>query len=143
MRIKQEKNIYAIRFERGENLFDTLKVWIKRDRILGASIIGGIGMFENPKLGFFTGVDGKYEFTIFEGCYECLSLQGNIAWHDDEPVIHCHAVLGREDFTVFGGHLADATVAATIEMFIRVIDPSAITMIRKNEPNGLAGLFIS
>jgi uncharacterized protein len=143
MQIKQEKNIYAIRFERGENFFATLKSWIKREHVHGAIIIGGIGMFDNPKLGYFTGSDGKYEFTIFEGCFECLSLQGNIAWRDDEPIIHCHAILGREDFTVFGGHLADATVAATIEMFIRVIDPSAITMTRKAEPNGLAGLYIS
>jgi hypothetical protein len=71
-----------------------------------------------------------------------LSLQGNIAWRDDEPIVHCHAVLGREDFTVFGGHLADATVAATIELFLRVIDPSAIRMYRKLEPSGLAGLYI-
>ncbi|MCD6119213.1 DUF296 domain-containing protein [bacterium] len=142
MQIKQESSTYAIRFERGENFFETLKDWVKRDRIHGAAILGGVGMFENPKLGYFTGADGKYVFTVFEGCFECLSLQGNIAWRDDEPIIHCHAVLGREDFTIFGGHLADANVAVTIEMFVRTIDPSAIRMQRKLEPNGLAGLYI-
>ena len=142
MQIKQERSIYAVRLERGEDFIETLKVWARRERVTGAAILGGIGMFDNPRLGYFTGTDGIYEFTTFEGCFECLSLQGNIAWLSDEPIIHCHAVLGREDFTVFGGHLASATVAATIEMFIRLVDPSAIRMYRKLEQSGLAGLYI-
>ena len=142
MQIKPEGKTYALRFERGENFFEELKAWAASERVKGAVILGGIGMFDNPKLGFFKGFGGEYEFTVFDGCFECLSLQGNIAWLGDDPIIHVHAILGREDFTVFGGHLADATIAATIEMFIRVIDSSAITMKRKTEPNGLAGLYI-
>ncbi|MEP0814888.1 MAG: DNA-binding protein [bacterium] len=142
MQVKNEGHVYAIRMMRGENYFENLKELARKEHIKGAVIWGGIGMFDNPKLGYFKGSGGEYEFTVHEGCFEVLSLQGNIAWLDDEPIIHCHAVLGREDFTVFGGHLADATVAATIEMFIRTIDPVAVRMHRQIEPNGLAGLYL-
>lgn len=142
MKIKHEGQVYALRMEEGENFFENLTSLARRDRILAAAIWGGIGMFKNPKLGYFTGDAGEYVFETFEGTFEVLSLQGNIAWLEDDPIVHCHAVLGREDFSLFGGHLADATVGVTIEMFLRVIDPSAIRMYRKKEPSGLAGLNI-
>ena len=70
---------------------------------------------------------------------ELLSLIGDIALKDDEPQVHAHLVIGRQDGTAHGGHLLSATVRPTCEIVItespqhlqKEIDPeSGIALIR-------------
>jgi uncharacterized protein len=49
---------------------------------------------------------------------ELLSLAGDVALSDGEPVIHAHVVVGCRDTTTRGGHLIDATVRPTLELII-------------------------
>ena len=51
---------------------------------------------------------------------EMVALTGNLALLDGEPVAHCHAVVGDREMRVFGGHLFEATVSVTVEIFVRV-----------------------
>ena len=40
---------------------------------------------------------------------------------DGEPVVHLHGMLGASDGTVIGGHLFQAEVFPTLELFVAVL----------------------
>ncbi len=46
---------------------------------------------------------------------------GNVAVHEDAPLIHAHATLGRRDGTALGGHLRRATIRPTLEISLQVV----------------------
>ena len=50
-----------------------------------------------------------------------LSLNGNIGWKDGNPLIQLHVTLGKEDMSVIGGHLIQATIGTIGEIFIHKI----------------------
>ncbi len=56
-----------------------------------------------------------------DGPFELLSLEGNIFPSDGEPLVHLHAVLGKSNGEVIGGHLVDGEVYTTIEMLLLAI----------------------
>lgn len=55
--------------------------------------------------------------------HEVLVTTGNITSDDNnETIVHCHISLGDNNYQVFGGHLKEATVAITAEIFITVFE---------------------
>jgi predicted DNA-binding protein with PD1-like motif len=50
-----------------------------------------------------------------KGQAEVLSLTGNLALYDNEPLFHVHVALGLRDGSARGGHLFEATVCPTVE----------------------------
>lgn len=101
-------------------------------------VLAGIGMLEDPTLGFFQG-DGEYDRHTLEGAYELLSTQGNLALAEGEPFPHLHVTLGGEDHAVQGGHLFEGTVAVGHEYAVRVLPDGALT--REHDPEtGLKAL---
>jgi len=103
----------------------------------GALILGGIGMVRNAVLGYWNGT--AYEEHEIREPAELLSMQGNIARRDEERIVHCHVSVARREGTVAGGHLLAATVANTAEIVLGV--PRGIVLERREEPNGVAGLY--
>jgi predicted DNA-binding protein with PD1-like motif len=70
---------------------------------------------------------------------ELVSLIGDVALLDGEPVIHAHAVVSKQNGTAHGGHLLQAHIRPTCEVVLvqspahlqKVIDPeSGIALIR-------------
>ena len=47
-----------------------------------------------------------------------LSLIGDVAKYDGKPIVHAHVVVGRSDGTTAGGHLLEASVRPTCEVFL-------------------------
>ena len=44
---------------------------------------------------------------------------GNVSYKEGEPVIHLHITLGRENYSLFGGHLSQPSiVSVTGEVYI-------------------------
>ena len=102
-----------------------------------AAILGGIGMVRDARLAYWNG--SAYEEHAVPGPVELASMQGNIALRDGERIIHCHVTVAQRDGSVTGGHLVAATVANTAEIVLGKLD--GITLERRIEPNGLAGLY--
>ena len=55
---------------------------------------------------------------------EVVSLGGNCSLKEDEtglgnPFLHVHCVLSRRDYSVVGGHLREARVRPTLEVWLR------------------------
>ena len=64
----------------------------------------------------------KYVANTFDGVMELTSLMGNITEKDGEPYLHLHATFGDLTGKVIGGHLNEAVVSATCELFVRKVE---------------------
>src|SRR5690606_8530479 len=109
---------WLIVLDRGQKLVQTLTEQVQEKNILGGTIVG-IGAIKDVELGFYHLEDKYYERRKFEaGDYELISLNGNISLRDDHPYVHVHTAIGDKTFQVFGGHLFEATIAVTAEIYV-------------------------
>ena len=72
-------------------------------------------------LGFFNTESKEYEKMEVKGAVELLALNGNSSWKGNTPFVHLHAVIGKEDGSVIGGHLLEAKIGVTGEIFVHKI----------------------
>lgn len=141
MQYKRSNDRLVVRLEQGDEVMSSLISAAHASGVKQAVVISGIGQFAHSKLGIFTGSEGKYATQEFAAAAELLALVGNICERDGSLAGHMHAILARDDFSVFGGHLVEAQVGATLEVLLLVVD--GIHMYRKIEqPNGMPGLYI-
>ena len=113
---KEESLIVVL--NKGDRLIETITHLVEKHEIKGG-FISGIGALSNVELGYYQLEKKTYlRKTFQEDDYELLSLKGNITLKENAPYVHVHAVLGRKDFSTFGGHLFEATVAVTVELTI-------------------------
>jgi len=112
------KNGYCLRLFKDEKVNESLKEFTLKNGI-PSGFISGLGALKNSELGFYHLSQKHYDRKIFAPEMELISLTGNISWlKEDEPIIHTHVALGDPEFRVFGGHLFEAEVAVTVEIFI-------------------------
>ncbi len=108
-----------IRMDDGESFYDVLYSILKDEGITSGVILNGVGMLRNFEIGWFG--ESKYETERIEGtAYELISMNGNIAVKDEDIFAHVHVGLASPDKKMIGGHLFDATVNNTVELFILI-----------------------
>jgi len=108
---------FILNLHRGENLFQGILNCAEKIGLQSASI-SGLGALENPSVAFYHLHLKQYDTKVFDGIFELVSLNGNISFVDNKHFAHIHAALGREDHSLFGGHLMDATVGVLAEITI-------------------------
>ena len=118
MEYRSVKGGFLLRLHRNEKVTETILNFIKEKEIAGG-VINGIGAIEKVTLGYYNPNEKKYHHGEFNGIYEVVSFMGNISYVKEEPFIHAHIVLGDSEFQSHAGHFFEATVAATLEIFIR------------------------
>ena len=74
------------------------------------------------EIGVFNVNTKEYNTKKFEGMFEITSLVGNVSTKDDEVYLHIHINFGDEEGLVKGGHLVKATISATSEIILRIIE---------------------
>lgn len=93
-----------------------------REHGLAAAQLTAIGAFERAVLGYFDWQRKDYRRNPVDGQVEVVALLGDIALKGDgrqqEPALHVHAVLGREDGAALGGHLLEGHVRPTLEVVV-------------------------
>ncbi len=120
MRSRAVAGGYLVRLDRGEEVMETLTSFLARKKI-GAGVLQGIGAVEKIELGYFDLARKRYRTRKIAPVAEVVSLLGNISFLDGHPFIHAHIIIAGPDQKVLGGHFVRATVAITLEVFIRVI----------------------
>ena len=120
MRLYSDGIVTALILEKGEPIHESLKE-VAKDLDIPGAFITGIGVIMDVTIGFFDRASKNYEKMKLDGAVELLSLNGDITWEKGEPIIHLHAVLGMQDGSVIGGHLLNAIVGVTGELFIHKI----------------------
>ena len=114
-----------------EDLIDAIILIVKKDKIK-AGIVNAIGAFKKFTIAYFNLDAKKYDFRTFDENVELISCIGSISYKDEEPVIHLHVTLGRNDYSLIGGHLGQPSVISiTAEVYIYEINQK---LNRVNDP---------
>jgi uncharacterized protein len=116
---EQNEKIFVLVFDTGDEILTELLRFAK-EKNLSAAHFTAIGACERVTFAFFDLERKEYEKIPVNEQVEVMSLLGNIAVYDGEPKIHAHIVVGQRNGTALGGHLIDAVVRPTLEMFLTV-----------------------
>ena len=121
MEYKRIEDKIVFRLEMGEALMESVQKIAASENVKLASI-SGIGACSKIEMGYIDLSIKDYVFKIFEGNMEILQATGNITLKDGEPFPHIHISVANEECKAFGGHLNEATISATFEGVITIMD---------------------
>lgn len=131
---------YAVVLDTGDEVIGELGKFVREQEVEAASLTA-IGAFSRAVLGYFQWETKQYEKIPVGEQVEVLSLLGDVAVGDQGPTLHLHAVLGKADGSVVGGHLIEAYVRPTLEVIL--IQPPSYLRKRKDPETGLALIDIA
>lgn len=138
MKVKRTETGFLAALDAGDEIIASLKRIAVSERI-GLASIQGIGAVREAVLGYLDLDQKQYLKRQFGSeSMELVSLLGNMARLEGEPIVHCHVVLGDRNMRTFGGHLFEATTSVTVEIFLRVFEGEVS---RKLDPNSGANLL--
>jgi predicted DNA-binding protein with PD1-like motif len=131
---------FVIALESGDRLIESITRFGRQER-LGAAEFTAIGALASAKLAYFNWETKGYDEIPVDEQVELLSLNGRVTLpagadpdspdFDVDPHLHVHCVLGRADGTTIGGHLMEAEVRPTCEVFLTEL-PTHLT--RREDP---------
>ena len=121
MEYKKIENKIVFRLEMGEGLMESTQRIATAENVKLASI-NGIGACSKIEMGYIDLSIKEYVFKTFEGNLEILQATGNITLKDGEPFPHIHISVANNECKAFGGHLNEATISATFEGVMQIMD---------------------
>ncbi|MGH9962961.1 MAG: PPC domain-containing DNA-binding protein, partial [Pyrinomonadaceae bacterium] len=115
---EREEKTFALVFDDGDEVVSSL-THFARERQLNASDFSGIGACARVTLGLFELERKDYKRIHIDEQVEVMSVLGNITLNEKgEPKVHGHMVVGKSDGVAYGGHLFEAHVRPTLELFL-------------------------
>jgi uncharacterized protein len=138
-KIDESPQTFILVFQTGDELAEGLLRFAQEQKLSAASF-KAIGALSSVRLGWLSWERKRYEPSVtLDEQVELVSLIGDVALQDGEPVVHAHVVIGKKDGTAHGGHLLQAHVRPTCEVVLtespahlqKFIDPeSGIALIK-------------
>jgi len=116
MQYKHNGSHFFIRIIRGEGIIEQLKSLCRKEKINGGFFYG-IGAVDRVELAHYNVSSQKYSSLKFTQPLELTSLIGSIGV-EKELIVHAHAVLGNAKMETITGHLVEARVSGTAEIFL-------------------------
>jgi uncharacterized protein len=131
----QGTRTFAVALDTGDRVMESI-VRFAAENGLAASEFTAIGAWAWAKLACFDPESRSYVDIPVDEQVELVSLNGRITRPEGDqgdPHLHVHCVLSRPDGSVIAGHLMEAEVRPTLEVFItdsptelhRRIDPGS------------------
>jgi predicted DNA-binding protein with PD1-like motif len=130
---------YAVIMQTGDDVMTSLHQFVAKENVETASFTA-IGAFSRAVVGYFDWQTKKYKKIPVDEQVEVLSLIGDVAMAEGKPALHAHAVLGKSDGSVVGGHLLEATVRPTLEIVL--VQPPSYLKKRKDPESGIFTIAI-
>lgn len=129
MNFKKVEEGFLVRLDRGEEVIKTLTDFVRQHDIKGG-FIHGLGALESASLGVYDLSTRGYVTKSFREKLEVGMLNGNIARVENsgEVFIHLHAIVGDSSLHSFTGHVFEAVVLGTLEIFVK---PLTTEILRK------------
>jgi predicted DNA-binding protein with PD1-like motif len=121
MRVQRFGDRYIVRIETGEHVRGPLTDFLA-DEDVGFANLTAAGALRWARIGFWDPERRDYAYREFKEQVEVVSFLGNASLRDGAPFLHLHVALGRRDLSVIGGHLDDAIVHPTLEVWFRTED---------------------
>ena len=134
--IDQQPKTFVLIFDTSEEIASSLKSFAKKQNLAGSSF-KAIGALSRAKFAWLNWKTKQYEIAgALKEQVELLSLIGDIALKGNEPQVHAHMIVGRQDGTAHGGHLLEAHVRPTCEL---ILTESPVHLQKQIDPeSGLA-----
>ncbi len=108
---------YVLRLDEGEQAVATLRSFLVQHGVLGGYFLAW-GGFSRLTLKYYGIEEHTFYERDLERQVEVVSLLGNIACMDGEPVIHAHMTVGDANYATYSGHLGEGTVRPMLEVFV-------------------------
>ena len=121
MRFQRFGSRSIVRLESGESAIESLTDLLRSERVEFANL-SAAGAVSWVRLGYWDAQTRAYEYREFDEQLEVVSFQGNSALKHGAPFLHLHGVFGRRDFSVVAGHIKEARVHPTLEVWLRTED---------------------
>lgn len=106
-----------VRLDKGDEIVGSLLDVAKKEGLTLASV-SGIGATDDFEVGVFDLARSDYEHIRFSGNHEIVALTGNVTAKDGAPYIHLHITCAGEGGKIVGGHLFEAKISLTAEIFL-------------------------
>lgn len=121
MEYKKFDNVYAVRLEPGDEIIASLTELCNKEKILSATV-QGIGAVNDVTVGYYSLEEKRYFTKNFRQQFEMIALNGNVTRKDGEPYLHLHIALSDEHYKFYGGHLNNAVISITAEIYISALN---------------------
>jgi uncharacterized protein len=125
---------YAIILAKGDEVMSGLTDFAKQYQIKSARFTA-IGAFSNATVAWFDESRKQFKLVPINQQMELVSMIGDVALSNNKPAVHTHVALASSDGTVRGGHLIEAHVFPTLELFLTAY-PTPLEK-KLDEPTGL------
>ena len=125
---------YVIVLAKGDEVMSGLTDFAKQYQIKSARFTA-IGAFRNATVAWFDESRKQFKLIPIDRQAELVSMIGDVALSNDRPAIHTHVALALSDGSVRGGHLIEANVFPTLELFLTAY-PTPLEK-KLDEPTGL------
>ena len=106
---------YTFRLKAGQDLFDSISLFIWDNHIQAGCILSGVGSLRRAVMRFAN----QESYSEFEGHFEIVSITGTVSIYGS----HLHLSISGEDGKTVGGHLdSGCKIYTTAEIVIAVFD---------------------
>lgn len=122
---------YAVIFSVGDEAYSGLLDFAQKYRVTSGHFTA-IGALSSVVLGWFDPQKKMYLENPIAEQVEAVTMTGDFAMYQGKPSLHTHIVVGRRDGTARGGHVIEAIVSPTLEVFVTV-DP--VPLHKKYDPS--------
>jgi uncharacterized protein len=112
-----EEKVYSVIFYKGDEALSGLTDFALKYKVYDAHFTA-IGAVSSAILAWLDLPHKIYRAIPVQDQVEVVSLIGDIASYQGKPIVHMHAVLGKKDGSTVGGHVFEANVNPTLEVFI-------------------------
>ena len=134
MRYEHKGNHILLRLERGEELCASLLELARREKISLAKV-EGLGASDHCVVGLYRLDEQRFSPVTLERPLEICTVTGSLTRKNGEPYLHLHGVLADETGACWGGHLKEARISATAELFLELL-PGTVERVH-DEKTGL------
>ncbi len=127
---------WALVFETDDRVVETLEAFAREHDVRGGHL-RALGGFREATLAYFDWDEKAYQEIPIEEQVEVAALVGDVARkaEDDAVEVHIHCVLGRKGGAAVAGHLMEARVRPTLELFL--VDEGVTLPKEEDEASGL------
>ena len=111
----------ALRLDVGDEILSAVRAVCEKEKVRLASVTG-LGAVSRAVVGLYRVSEREYVKNTFEQDMELVSLIGNVSQKDGEVYLHLHASFADAKGQVIGGHLNEAVISVTGEIWIDPAD---------------------
>ncbi|MDO4663178.1 MAG: DNA-binding protein [Tissierellia bacterium] len=118
---KRFGNKLVIRLVKGEKVVASIREVLEKEKVYAGNI-QAIGALGYVNMGIYNPDKKTYDNMEINKMVELTALLGNASVKDDELYTHFHITIGDEKGNAHAGHLNEAVVSMTAEIFVDIID---------------------